>query len=118
MEISDFRKAIQINSPDTIVNDIVLAPGAKHVSFAAIEYATAMLRSRFQIAESPLEVIVVGSAKLGFSISEKRIPGRSPLPRYREFDEVESDIDLAIVSQKLFFDVWRDLGTYAHRQTP
>lgn len=119
MELSIFRQAISTNPADAVVNDIILAPGAKHVSNDAIEHAVAMLRSKFQIAEQyPLEVIVVGSAKLGFSISEKPIAGKNPLPRYRKFDPINSDIDLAIVSQKLFFDVWRDLSAYAHGQTP
>ena len=119
MELSAFRLAINTNSPAAVADDIILAPGAKHVSDDAIQHAVEMLRSKFQIAEQyPLEVIVVGSAKLGFSISEKPVIGRNPLPRYRDFDPIDSDIDLAIVSQKLFFDVWRDLSAYAHGQTP
>ena len=51
----------------------------------------------------PNEVIVVGSAKLGFSIV--------PSQRYRPFGDA-SDLDIAIVSPKLFESVWRDLHRY------
>ena len=52
------------------------------------------------------EIIVVGSAKLGFSIA----PGK----RWRAFGD-ESDIDIAIVSPLLFDQVWRATYEYANR---
>lgn len=119
MEISAFRQALKAKSATDVVSDIILAPGAKFVSADAITYATALIRRKFQIAEQyQLEIVVVGSAKLGFSIAEKVVTGKQSLPRYREFDPVNSDIDLAIVSQKLFYDIWRDLSVYSHRHTP
>jgi len=119
MEITVFREALKAKPAVDIVSEIILAPGAEFVSKEAISHATALLRSTFQVADQyQLEVVVVGSAKLGFSIAEKPIPGRPPLPRYREFDPINSDIDLAIVSQRLFYDIWRDLSVYSHRHTP
>jgi hypothetical protein len=118
MEIEDFKRALLNSTPDVVVNDIILAPGAKHVGDAVIADATSKPRSIFQLdTKYPLDVIVVGSAKLGFSIAEKQITGKNPLPRYREFDPRNSDIDLAIVSQKLFFDIWQALSFYSHQQT-
>jgi hypothetical protein len=49
------------------------------------------------------EVVVVGSAKLGFSIA--------PDKRYRPFGE-SSDIDVALCSSELFDDIWRDVFDY------
>ncbi len=119
MEITAFRDALRFKPAVDVVSEIILAPGAKFVSQDAISHATALLRSTFQIADQyQLEVVVVGSAKLGFSIAEKPVPGKQSLPRYREFDPINSDIDLAIVSQKLFYEIWRDLSVYSHRQTP
>lgn len=118
MDASEFRQAIQSRSADDVTNEIVLAPGAKHVTGEAIAYATSKLRSTFQVADKySLEVIVVGSAKLGFSIAEKPVLGKPALPRYRDFDPLTSDIDLAIVSQHLFFNMWRELSSYSHRQS-
>ena len=65
-----------------------------------------LLRARVaaEFALHPNEILMVGSAKLGFSIVRKQ--------RYRPFGE-ESDIDLAVVSSQLFdefaratFDYW------------
>jgi len=119
MEIDHFREALRARQATDIVGEIVLAPGAKHVSQEAIDHATSTLRSKFQIPlQYPLEVVVVGSAKLGFSIAEKSARGKPHLPRYREFDPISSDIDLAVISQRLFYEIWRDLSVYSHRQTP
>lgn len=119
MQIDDFKTALQENSASDVVANIILADGAEHVSPAALQYAEALIRSQFQIVnQHSLQIIVVGSAKLGFSIAEKPVLGRNPLPRYRVFDPYNSDIDLAIVCQKLYFDIWRDLSTYSHNQTP
>jgi hypothetical protein len=51
----------------------------------------------------PSEVVVVGSAKLGFSIA----PGK----RYRPFGE-HSDIDVALCSSDLFDAIWKDVFDY------
>jgi len=51
----------------------------------------------------PNEVLVVGSAKLGFSIA----PGK----RFRLFND-ESDIDVALVAPKLFEQVWLEVHEY------
>lgn len=49
---------------------------------------------------NPEEVKMVGSAKLGFSIV--------PFQLWKPFDD-SSDIDMVIVSSKVFDDFWRDL---------
>ena len=48
-------------------------------------------------------VIIVGSGKLGFSIK--------PNKRYVEFGE-DSDIDIAIISPKLFEEIWDEVTLY------
>ena len=49
---------------------------------------------------NPQDVIMVGSAKLGFSIS--------PLQRWQPFHG-ESDIDVAIISPDIFDRFWKEL---------
>jgi hypothetical protein len=49
------------------------------------------------------EIMVVGSGKLGFSIA--------PEKRYRPFGD-SSDIDLAVVSGRLFDDTWQQVFNY------
>ena len=51
----------------------------------------------------PNEVLIVGSGKLGFSLSENKSKNKL---RYRHFSE-SSDIDVAIISQSLFDDIWK-----------
>ncbi len=53
----------------------------------------------------PNEVLVVGSAKLGFSIVPDKL--------YRPFGD-ESDIDVAIVSSNLFDAIWESIFIYRH----
>ncbi|SRR5258707_1535843 len=55
-----------------------------------------MISKQFEI--HPSEVLVVGSAKMGFSIAENK--------RYRPFND-RSDIDIAIISEDLFNKIWR-----------
>ncbi len=52
----------------------------------------------------PNQVLVVGSAKLGFSIVPKK--------RFRPFSRNRSDIDVALVSSKLFEQVNEDIYNY------
>ena len=53
----------------------------------------------------PNEVLVVGSAKLGFSIA--------PCQLYNTFS-TESDIDVALVSSKLFDEIWQSGYDYKY----
>lgn len=54
----------------------------------------------------PSEVVVVGSAKLGFSLK--------PRDLFRQFWE-QSDIDVAIVSPILFDELWEEVFEYERR---
>ena len=56
----------------------------------------------------PNEIIITGSGKLGFSIV--------PTKKYRYFNE-NSDIDVAIISEKLFNEMWMDLLKFNINQT-
>lgn len=62
-----------------------------------------------QFSVHPNQIVVVGSAKLGFSIAPKK--------RYRPFGET-SDIDVAFCSSELFDQIWRDLYDYWRQSGP
>lgn len=70
------------------------------------------LNLRIEVAREfkihPNDVLVVGSAKLGFSIAPKK--------RYNFFHN-ESDIDIAIVSEKLFGKIWLDVLEFKKQKT-
>ena len=55
----------------------------------------------------PNEVFVVGSAKLGFSVA--------PAKRFRPFRRNKSDIDVALVSSRLFDQVSEDIFSYKQK---
>jgi hypothetical protein len=96
--IASFRRDL----PQRTVSDLV----QRHITYGGCfaltdeEYFAlkTKISSRFQVHLS--EIVVVGSAKLGFSI----VPDK----RYRAFGE-RSDIDVAICSSALFDVFWQDV---------
>lgn len=67
----------------------------------------------------PVEVVLVGSCKTGFSLRDKPERGR---PRY-SFVEQGSDLDIVVVSERLFGEVWDAVFDYgctssAYRTSP
>lgn len=113
ISLADFKARCVTDSAENIVNELILADDALHVSVTNREFVLDRLASAFGIATSDIALWVVGSAKLGFSITEKVLKDGTILPRYRPFRPV-SDIDIAIVSPKLFRLIWDELCIYAH----
>jgi len=64
-------------------------------------YLKSHVADHFEI--HPNEVLIIGSAKLGFSIAQNK--------RYRHFSD-RSDIDVAIVSARLFDEIWQQVFDY------
>jgi len=97
-KIEEFKTDLQTHSASEIVQ--------KRIIFGECAVLTAdqYLSLRIKVADffkiHPNEILVVGSAKLGFSIA--------PLKRYRLFGD-NSDIDIVIVSSRLFDDIWRNV---------
>lgn len=69
----------------------------------------------------PSCVFMVGSGKLGFSLSEKKVFDKKTKelketkPRFRCFSD-ESDLDIAIVSPVLFNKYWRQVFKYSQQK--
>lgn len=112
----NFRKIIVHTDPLQIVEDYILADGARHVSDEGINLIKSKLCAKFGLSTDAISVYIVGSAKLGYSLTPKQEAG-SYLPRYREF-RLKSDIDVAVVSQQLYFKIWRGLSSYSHAVPP
>lgn len=69
------------------------------------------ISARFRI---PLEsVVIVGSAKLGFTLVDKR-RHRKWRPAFSAFDD-DSDVDVAVVAPDAFDEVWKACFDYWHR---
>lgn len=94
------------------MREFILEAPCLHVAQNEIEFIRSSLSDAVSITIEPEELIVVGSAKLGFGLFEKRRRGTDPLPRFRPFGPA-SDIDVAVCSSQLFDTVWKELCDYA-----
>jgi hypothetical protein len=112
--VEEFRERIRRNEVEFLLDTVLVGNGATHVSIPDIEHIRATLSAKFDVPANLIDVWIVGSAKIGFAITEKRLPSGVVLPRYRQFS-AHSDIDVAVVSPALFDLVWNELSTYAHR---
>jgi hypothetical protein len=110
----EFKALVLQKSPDDIVRDEILSPGAYAIADDLIEYMRRELSASFNIPIDKIQLFIVGSGKFGFSISRKKEKESGQwLPRYRSFS-AESDIDVAVVSQTLYYLIWKELAGYAH----
>jgi hypothetical protein len=112
ISIPEFRELCKIESADKIVEDVLLTGQALHVSDDNKKFLRDSIGAKFGIPGSQISLYIVGSAKLGFSLTEGWKYGRR-LERYRLYSG-ESDIDVAIVCHDLFTKIWDGLAVYAH----
>lgn len=112
MDLATLKANITSREADDFVRDFILEGPCVHVDQNAIEYIRASLSDAVGITIEPQEVVIVGSAKLGFGLFEKKRKNEEPLPRFRPFGPA-SDIDVAICSAKLFDSVWKELCDFA-----
>lgn len=112
MNLATLKTNITSREADDFVREFVLNGPCLHVDQKAIEYIRVSLSEAVGIAIEPEELIIVGSAKLGFGLFEKKRKDLEALPRFRAFGPA-SDIDVAICSARLFDLVWKELCDYA-----
>jgi len=115
--LDEFREILRTRTANEVVESAILAPEAKHLTQEDISEVERVLRLSFHMDPADqISVHLVGSAKLGFSLVDKSTAAYYK-PRYRDFT-LDSDFDFAIVSQKLYYKLWRELSLYSHRQHP
>lgn len=112
--VEEFRRRCAVQTAEEIVEDVLLDGSVMHVAPENQRYICEELGRSFGVNTVDIDLRIVGSAKLGFSISEKTKDG-THYPRYRSFSAV-SDIDTAVVSPKLFRIIWDELSIFAHGQ--
>lgn len=115
ISVDDFKNLLATESSESIVKSTILAGSSVHVSDDNINYIKQLITRNFSLDDDKFSVGVVGSAHLGFSISEKRKEGRSILPRYRQFNSA-SDIDVVVISAELYQKVWGEISIFSHAQ--
>ena len=113
MSPEDFKVLLQDGDLDQIADNVLLDGEAVHFSQPQVEVVANKLVSTFGIGEESIQIKIVGSGKLGFSLLEKwDRNNRILLPQFRLFS-AESDIDVAVISPSIFRLVWDDLGRHA-----
>jgi hypothetical protein len=112
--VESFRQKIRESQSVSVLDEVLLAPAAIHVATRDIEHIKTALVGKFDAATTTVEIWVIGSAKLGFSITEKRLPDGTKLPRYRTFSPT-SDVDIAVVSSSIFELIWNELSIHAYQ---
>src|SRR5262249_23959724 len=99
--LSEFKADLRSLSDYRMIRKYIIFGKCQMLSDDLYADLKAKIAEKFSI--HPTEIVMVGSAKLGFSIA--------PHKRYREFGD-RSDIDIAIVSEKLFLTMWDSLWKY------
>jgi hypothetical protein len=108
MNIEELIQSFREDLPNREIGELV----QRHIIFGNCyalihdEYFELKNQVSRKFGVNPTEVVVVGSAKLGFSVA--------PEKRYRSFGE-SSDIDVAICSSPLFDQIWVDIFDYWRR---
>ena len=97
----EFKQDLKVLSPIDIVRKHILH--GECCILSQHEYFDLRSRVADHFELHPNEVLVVGSAKLGFSVVPKK--------RYRPFCD-ESDIDVVLVSSRFFDKVWEAVFSY------
>lgn len=115
VSLNEFKEKLLNDDFDELLDTLLLGESAVHVSAEQCTKITYEISKKFEVRVSDVNLIVVGSAKLGFSLVEKRVKNAPTLPRYREFNQ-SSDIDLAVISQPIFDIIWNELSRYSFTQ--
>lgn len=95
--IEDFKKDLSNLTSLQIIRKYILTAESKILNNDQHYQLKEQICEHFNVEFN--DVIIVGSSKLGFSIKPSR--------RYESFND-ESDIDIAVVSTKLFEKVWNE----------
>jgi len=114
VEIDQFKQLLLTQDLEYVAEKTLLSDAAIHFDETSKQYVKSSISGIYSIDTNDLNLWVVGSAKLGFSITEKKKKGIT-YPRFRPFT-AESDIDIAIVSPKICDLIWRELSLYGYKQ--
>lgn len=114
LTVDEFRQKIHDNEAEYLLEHVIFQEEAKHVSSENIQHLRAALADKFACPIDSIKLWIVGSAKLGFSITEKHMYGAPTLPRYRDFSPT-SDVDVAVVCPPIFNLIWDELSSHANQ---
>lgn len=116
MEVDEFKSILSNIDAEEFVFRYLLVDGAAHVSNEKISLIRQVIKETYRVENEDFDLWIVGSAKLGFSTTEKIITreGRSfVFNKYRPFS-IRSDIDVAVSSKKIYENIWHDISKFMH----
>jgi hypothetical protein len=119
MDAGEFRDMLRTRSPEDIVNELIISSetGA-YTNRKELDFIENSIRDKFKLKkDTNLKAVVVGSAKLGFAIHNKRLRDGTVKSAFRSYVSGESDIDVAIVSPSLYMIIWNDLARHGSQQS-
>lgn len=115
MDVKDFRARLKTDKIDDILVNVLLSDDAIHCSEENKDFIKGTLANNYRVDKAEVRLIIVGSAKLGFSISEKKMTDGTVLERYRPFRPT-SDIDVAVICPRIYELIWTELSFYSLNQ--
>jgi hypothetical protein len=115
LTVAQFQHLLDVRSSNELADQFILSGNSAHVSADDLKYVASYIRSKFALEPDDMEVRAVGSAHLGFALVPKKQDNETIKPRYRLFQE-DSDIDVVIISPKLYVKIWNDIQLYSHNQ--
>lgn len=104
--LGEYQYDLQFSAIDVVQKHILTGSAA---ALDNTDYYQLRRRVAEKFRVQSVEVILVGSCRVGFSIVDKAVIGR---PRY-SLMRSDSDLDLAIVSATLFDTVWDKVFRYS-----
>ena len=113
MTVDDLKMQLRSADLEEFVDAVVLTADSPHFSEDQIRHVSTALAAKFSMEKDSVQICVVGSAKLGYGLFKKRTKEGKVLPAYRPF-RPSSDIDLAIISPRLYEIIWDELSAYAN----
>ena len=115
MDIEELKALILSNDPREFVEQYVIGNECVHITDDQIQLIQRSITRATGVAIQADEIQIVGSAKLGFGLFEKKRKEQATLPAFRSFGG-DSDIDIAFTSPALFDAIWGELAAYALRK--
>ena len=112
MSAEELKNRILTGDLDELLEQEILSGPSAHFPEECIVYVLEFISRKYAIEISREDVFVVGSAKIGFGLHEKRVGPTQRLPAFRSFS-ADSDIDVAFTCSKLFSLIWHELSKHA-----
>jgi hypothetical protein len=113
MTVDDLKALLLGANLEEFVDSVVLAEKSPHFSAEQVGHVAAALSTKFATEVVPAHIHIVGSAKLGFGLFQKKTRDGEVLPALRPF-RPDSDIDIAVVCPIVFELIWQELSSHAN----